>query len=100
AILPLNEEPLYGILHLGSRRSSVVEHTLGKGEVESPILSDGTISLFTKLSKYLIKLDIRSLSKLTELLQNCHTELVSASNEIPKQVRDDSSVGLEAEFGK
>jgi hypothetical protein len=28
--------------HPEGRRSSVVEHTLGKGEVESPILSDGT----------------------------------------------------------
>ena len=32
----------YGILPMPRRRSSVVEHTLGKGEVESPILSDGT----------------------------------------------------------
>jgi hypothetical protein len=32
----------YGRLQSTCRRSSVVEHTLGKGEVESPILSDGT----------------------------------------------------------
>jgi hypothetical protein len=30
-------------------RSSVVEHSLGKGEVESPILSGSTISPFVKL---------------------------------------------------
>ena len=41
--LLLNKNPLYGILSSPSRRSSVVEHTLGKGEVESPILSGGTI---------------------------------------------------------
>ena len=39
-------------------------------------------------------------AKLKKLLQNCQAELVSASNKIPKQIRDDSLGGLAAEFRK
>lgn len=50
---------------------------------------------------FIMKMDVSTpLSKLTNLPQNCHAELVSASNKIPKQVRDDSSGGLDAEFRK
>jgi hypothetical protein len=52
--LLLIEGSLYGIFRPNCRRSSVVEHTLGKGEVESPILSDGTILfLYIPLRKVL-----------------------------------------------
>ena len=67
------------VILLKCRCSSVVEHTLGKGGVESPILFSGTIKKrHLKKSVFFLMVSMRERGLLKERLQNtlgdCHAD--------------------------